>query len=63
MHMAGLPVPAGLDGRVIEELADDDSRRPVRFDAAALDVNSGATPVTGSEEKLIEEKLRDLGYL
>lgn len=62
-HLAGFPVPAGLDGRVIEELADDNSRRPVQFDRSARSDGGRSAGVSEDEEVLIEEKLRELGYL
>jgi predicted AlkP superfamily phosphohydrolase/phosphomutase len=65
MHLAGLPVPGGLDGRVIEELCEDEFRasHPLRQEAAEGSVGTGASTLSDSEEQMVEEKLRSLGYL
>jgi hypothetical protein len=65
MHMAGLPVPADLDGRVIEELCDDEFRstHPVRQDSAEGALKADDAGLSESEEQMVEEKLRSLGYL
>ncbi|HEV8485230.1 MAG TPA: alkaline phosphatase family protein [Blastocatellia bacterium] len=65
MHLAGLPVPADLDGRVIEELCEDDFRasHPLRRDSAEGPVKTDDAGLSDSEEEMVEEKLRSLGYL
>jgi predicted AlkP superfamily phosphohydrolase/phosphomutase len=61
LHLAGLAVPEGLDGRVLEEICAD--KAAIRF--AEMNQEAGAEPpaLSPEEEKLIEEKLRALGYL
>ena len=65
MHAAGLPVPAGLDGKVIQELCTDEflATHPLRADTAAGSLAAERESLTETEEQLIEEKLRSLGYL
>ncbi|MGH9763104.1 MAG: hypothetical protein ACREDR_21920, partial [Blastocatellia bacterium] len=65
LHLAGLPVPGGLDGRVIEELCSDDfkQRHPVRYTSADSTKQENDDRFSQSEEALVEEKLRGLGYL
>lgn len=65
MYLSNLPVPAGLDGRVIEKLCDEAllAHRPVQVDAAAEGAGSDQSKLSEEEEKVIEEKLRALGYL
>lgn len=62
LHTAGLPVPTGLDGRVVTDLLKE--QRPV----STLDMQphhqlSTAYPFSSDEEAAIEESLRGLGYL
>jgi predicted AlkP superfamily phosphohydrolase/phosphomutase len=61
MHLAGLAVPEGLDGRVITEICADKS--PVRFEKNSEEMAAKRQELSEEEEKLIEEKLRALGYL
>lgn len=68
-YVMGLPVPEGLDGRVIEQLFDSGRRsaRPVTYEPAADEVplrtaDTGGTR-TADDEALLEERLRALGYL
>ncbi|HEX8090229.1 MAG TPA: alkaline phosphatase family protein, partial [Blastocatellia bacterium] len=65
MYAAQLPVPENLDGKVIQQACADDfiARNPIRAGSSL----QGQAPERGSlsetEERLIEEKLRGLGYL
>lgn len=65
MRLAGLPVPAGLDGRVIDGTQTDESLAGGRVKIEESKVDSLSTPESFSEaeEQLVEEKLRELGYL
>ncbi len=68
LYSMGLPVPNQLDGRVIEAMVDADhlQANPVQYvDEADLEKGGPAAPstYTGEEEKLVEERLRNLGYL
>ncbi|MFY9555215.1 MAG: alkaline phosphatase family protein [Blastocatellia bacterium] len=62
LHLAGLPVPEGLDGRVMEEILME-GRLPVRLTAVKSQAKGEAERLTTEEEKVIEDKLRGLGYL
>ncbi|MCK5176034.1 MAG: alkaline phosphatase family protein [Planctomycetes bacterium] len=67
LYYLGLPVDSGMDGRVVEEMFEDgfrDRLGPVRHS----DVSAGTTtkadgPYSGEDEKKIEQRLKDLGYL
>jgi predicted AlkP superfamily phosphohydrolase/phosphomutase len=61
LHLAGLTVPAGLDGRVIEELSGGAS--PVDYETANNPEARAPEKLSEEEERLIEEKLRALGYM
>ena len=65
LHLAGLPVPPGLDGKVIEAIISDDFRlnNPVRFEAGSLESRTDDVQLSELDEEKIEEKLRALGYL
>ena len=64
-YAAGLPVPAGLDGRVIEAAFADEflASHPVRFESSGTAADADPLKLTADEERLVEEKLRGLGYL
>jgi predicted AlkP superfamily phosphohydrolase/phosphomutase len=61
LHLAGLAVPAGLDGRVLEEICAGSPA--VRFAETNPDAVAEPRNLSPEEEKLIEEKLRALGYM
>jgi predicted AlkP superfamily phosphohydrolase/phosphomutase len=65
MYAAKIAVPAGLDGRPIRELFTEEflERNPIRIDAAAQAIQADNRNLSEAEERLIEEKLRGLGYL
>lgn len=65
LYLAGLPVPEGLDGRVVEEACTDEflADNAINIDKAVTDKNLDSASLTESDEKLIEEKLRGLGYM
>jgi predicted AlkP superfamily phosphohydrolase/phosphomutase len=65
LHLSGLPVPEGLDGRVATEiLSGDAATRPVEVAAATMvEDGSDEYPFSAEEEAAIEESLRGLGYL
>lgn len=67
LYQAGLEVPEGLDGKVIEDAFEDShlSGTPVRYTSALTPEGKGdeASPYSEEEEALIEESLRGLGYL
>ncbi len=71
LHLLGLPVPADADGRVLAEaLVGEAARRPVARSAPAgpaAEAETGAPPaeaaMTEAEQRAVEQRLRDLGYL
>jgi predicted AlkP superfamily phosphohydrolase/phosphomutase len=64
--VAGLPVPAGLDGQTAREILDVDepapSEQPDDLVESAPD-GSASYPFSEEDEKQIEESLRGLGYI
>jgi predicted AlkP superfamily phosphohydrolase/phosphomutase len=67
LYLAGLKVPK-VDGRVLTDLLPDAmlSERPVQVEAMELPVagaGAEASPYSAEDEALIEESLRNLGYL
>src|SRR6185295_9433064 len=65
MYGAGLPVPGGLDGKVIQDAFTNDFREshPIHIESANARTDAGKLGLSADEEKMIEEKLRSLGYL
>jgi predicted AlkP superfamily phosphohydrolase/phosphomutase len=66
LYMAGLKIPDGLDGCVVEGAFDSGylSTHPIEATAAPrVGVREGASPYSQEEEAMIEETLRGLGYL
>jgi len=65
MHLAGLPVPSGLDGKVIEPIRTDDfrSKNPISLGAFEKGAEVKSEELGDAEEELMAEKLRSLGYL
>lgn len=66
LALSGLPVPAGLDGRVLEEVLSPDLKEKIKVDSIpAGEERSRAEPPELAPEELeqLEERLRSLGYL
>jgi predicted AlkP superfamily phosphohydrolase/phosphomutase len=66
LYAMGLPVPDDMDGEVILEAFDSDFRQKVelRYEhAQGWRGGGGVKPYEADEEKKIQERLRDLGYL
>jgi len=65
LHMSGLPVPDGLDGRVVTGLLTDEvADREVSVAAASgVEDESRTYPFTEEDEEAIAESLRGLGYI
>jgi predicted AlkP superfamily phosphohydrolase/phosphomutase len=67
LHLAGLPVPEDVDGRVLGELlAGDAARRAVGRSAAAEappEPEAQGPALSEAESREVEKRLRDLGYL
>ncbi|HSO74032.1 MAG TPA: hypothetical protein VLU47_04275, partial [Blastocatellia bacterium] len=65
MYGAKVSVPAGLDGRPILELFTEEflENNPLQIDSASRALPPDAENLSEAEERLIEEKLRGLGYL
>jgi predicted AlkP superfamily phosphohydrolase/phosphomutase len=65
LHLAGVPVPDDMDGRVLlEALTDEHAARPVVSSEANGEIApEPAVVYTAGEEAEVEERLRSLGYL
>ena len=65
MHAAGLPVPDNLDGRVISGVFTGEvlSEHPVQQTTGSSQSSGEGVTLSPEEERLVEEKLRGLGYL
>ncbi|HEY7875349.1 MAG TPA: alkaline phosphatase family protein, partial [Actinomycetota bacterium] len=66
LYQAGLGVPAGLDGSVLEDAFTDDAIRNRPIETAAplsSTAKDESSPYSAEEEAIIEESLRGLGYL
>jgi predicted AlkP superfamily phosphohydrolase/phosphomutase len=65
MYGAGLPIPDGLDGKVIQDAFTGEFRdsHAIRIASASARQDAGKLELSADEEKMIEEKLRGLGYL
>ncbi len=67
LHLMGLPVPDDMDGRVLTEILDENyaEREIVFADAGDSGTQPDANGPTYEEEdaKVIEERLRGLGYM
>lgn len=69
LYLFGLPVPAEMDGRVIEEAVAPDwlTARPPRREPLAARLTGqplpGSTSYNAEEQRLLEQRLSDLGYL
>jgi predicted AlkP superfamily phosphohydrolase/phosphomutase len=65
LYLSGLSVPSNLDGRVLREIcaAEFLESHPLRIDASSAAQRGSTSDLTTEEEKLVEEKLRGLGYM
>jgi arylsulfatase A-like enzyme len=67
LHLLGLPVPEDMDGRVLTEfLAGGAASRSVGRSAAAARApapETSAPALSEEEQREVEKRLHDLGYL
>jgi predicted AlkP superfamily phosphohydrolase/phosphomutase len=65
MYAAQLPVPENLDGKVIQQACSDDfiANNPIQIDSSMRSGAAEPSNLSEAEERMIEEKLRGLGYL
>ncbi len=72
LHLRGLEIPAVMDGRTMTAAMDPNwlAQHPVRIDDAdhgssgiTGDGSSDAPEYTADEQEIIEQRLRDLGYI
>ncbi len=65
LHLLGLPVPEDVDGRPLADvMADELRQRPVQREAEPELTDQGERTELGrDEQRQLEDRLRDLGYL
>ena len=61
LHALGLPVPADMDGRVLEELFSEPEA--IRYEHVDNCVTQAPALYDGVEAQMIEQRLRALGYV
>ena len=61
LHALGLPVPTDMDGRVLEEIFS--SPRKIQYEEVDNAVTHERVQYLESEAEMIEQRLRDLGYV
>jgi predicted AlkP superfamily phosphohydrolase/phosphomutase len=65
MALMGVPVPAGLDGRVLDSILTPGMRDQVRYDERPYQdyFHDGGQGYSEDEEALVAERLKGLGYV
>jgi len=65
LYMLDCPITEDMDGRVLEELFEEDfpSRRPLRREGLSQLQAGDTSAFTAEEERELEERLRGLGYI
>jgi predicted AlkP superfamily phosphohydrolase/phosphomutase len=65
LHLAGLPVPGYMDGRVVEEIFKEDflMKNPVLRAERSLDEAYEPAPYSDEEKEVIGDRLRGMGYV
>ena len=67
LHLMGLPVPEDMDGRTLAEIFEDQflKKHPIAYSDAISESaqRQKGAPYSEEEARVIEKRLRDLGYL
>jgi predicted AlkP superfamily phosphohydrolase/phosphomutase len=65
LHIMGIDVPIGMDGKVLRELFEEGSEmdRDVNYQDLELKRDITSTALSGEEERVLKERLRGLGYV
>jgi predicted AlkP superfamily phosphohydrolase/phosphomutase len=66
LYLAGLPIPEDMDGKVLEEVFEDEllQEHPIRFSKeGSRDKGRGSHQYSDQEADAIQERLEGLGYL
>jgi predicted AlkP superfamily phosphohydrolase/phosphomutase len=65
LHLARLPVPGYMDGRVIKEIFTEDflSKNPIRTTEQVLETLDQPAPYSAEEREIIGDRLRGMGYI
>ncbi len=65
LYLMGAAIPEDTDGRVLTEILDDEfvRKNEIRFEKAVDAKHSEANALSDEEAKIIEESLKNLGYM
>jgi predicted AlkP superfamily phosphohydrolase/phosphomutase len=63
LHAFGLPIPLDMDGGAGLAAFADDFRQPMRLGESRPRGRGGSSGVARSDARLVEERLKDLGYI
>lgn len=65
LHLVGLPVPDYMDGRVVEEIFEEEflSENPVRTTEHVLESLDAPAPYSAADKEIIGDRLRGMGYI
>jgi predicted AlkP superfamily phosphohydrolase/phosphomutase len=65
LYLLGYPVPADMDGRVMVEALSTDllEKRPIQVGESTWEAAEEETGLSSSEEVVVTERLKELGYL
>jgi predicted AlkP superfamily phosphohydrolase/phosphomutase len=67
LHTMGLPVPDDMDGKVLSDIFEPDvmKEHPITYSSWEKGEagHKEVTPYSATEEEMVQERLRDLGYL
>ncbi len=64
LHMYSVPIPRGMDGRVLKEIFEENcelQRREIRHQKE-LEAERGPIPLRGREAEIVRKRLEGLGY-
>jgi predicted AlkP superfamily phosphohydrolase/phosphomutase len=65
LHLLGLPVPKGMEGKVLTEVLEPNvmGLNPVRFEEIPLEADSSGSEMDEADVEEVKKKLRGLGYI
>ncbi len=63
LHILGVPMPRAMDGRVLTDIFQDMADQAIQYQNLPPQEESSRLVFTDQEQAVIEQRLRDLGYL
>ena len=63
LHILGVPVPRAMDGRVLTGIFDNSDDRVVEYQDVSLVEEQALHTFSQEEQRIIEQRLHDLGYI